>query len=74
MSSNLALTRLIVGFTYFHRWKYQEHTWNHFISGFFILLGIKSLFFILSGIDENTNDTRTNITKFKEKNWKNGKI
>ena len=32
-----------VGFTSFHRGKYQEHTWNCFISGFFVLLGIKSL-------------------------------
>ena len=32
-----------VSFTSFHRWKYQEHTWNRFISGFFVLLGIKSL-------------------------------
>jgi len=73
--STSTLTRLTVGFTVFHRWKYQEHTWNRFISGFFVLLGVKSLFFILLGIDENTNDTHTNVTKLRAKiNRKNGKI
>ena len=48
--STLTLTGLIVSFTYFHRWKYQEHAQNRFISVFFVLLGVRLGFFIWLGL------------------------